>query len=171
MPPRILWLGAALIAAVTVAYFILNLPSGYVVHLYIGDRPVTADHLYVTVVSVMFHRVNSSRNPWYTCDNSTHNLDLSKLRGNFTLLANCPLPSGTYNLVFISVSSVNAIINGATYACRLPSSIIKVPLEPILVVDGSGRSVYVDMGFLDHVVFTGGGGCIVNPVVRASVGG
>jgi hypothetical protein len=84
-------------------------------------------------------------------------------------VAKCNPPNGTYNLIFLGVSSVKAVVNGQTYDCMVPSDVIKVPLEPQpIVINGTVYNINVDMGMVNNVNLTGSGKCIVEPVVKAT---
>lgn len=157
-----------LVAVGVVAYLYLHTVPSANVYVYIGDKPMQVQALYVTINSIMFHNTNGE---WVTCSNASIKLNLASLVNTSTLVANCKLPNGTYNLVFLYVSSAQATVNGKTYSCKVPSGFIKVPLEPQpMVINGtSSYNVNVDMGAVNNVNITGNGECIVKPVVRASV--
>ncbi|MGC8571551.1 MAG: DUF4382 domain-containing protein [Caldivirga sp.] len=161
--------------AVVAGYILTMLLKPASVYVLISDKPVQVQHLYVTISSVMLH--NEGTDSWFTCSiavftlgNASFKVDLASLTSASQLVAKCNPPNGTYNLIFLRISSVQAVINGRTYQCRLPSDVIKVPLEPQpIVVNGSSYSINVDMGMVSNVNLTGNGECIVKPVVRAMV--
>lgn len=140
------------------------------VYVYLSDKPVQVSHLYVTVSEVAFHNEGGGNNTWVTCSLTGTTFDLVQLVNTTELMAQCSLPNGTYNLIFISVSGVEAVVNGQEYNCTLPSGEFKVPLgsSPI-VVNGTSYDVNVDFGAVNSVVITGNGKCIVMPVIHVGV--
>ncbi|WP_156769899.1 DUF4382 domain-containing protein [Caldivirga maquilingensis] len=154
--------------AIAVGYVAVKLTGPASVYVYISDKPMQVQHLYVTVSSIMLH--NEVSGSWYTCSNASVRLDLTQLTSTSQLVAKCNPPNGTYNLIFLQVSSVQAVVNGQNYDCTVPSGIIKVPLEPQpIAVNGTSYSINVDMGMVNNVNLTGNGKCIVKPVVKATI--
>lgn len=140
--------------AIAVGYVAVKLTGPASVYVYISDKPMQVQHLYVTVSSIMLH--NEVSGSWYTCSNASVRLDLTQLTSTSQLVAKCNPPNGTYNLIFLQVSSVQAVVNGQNYDCTVPSGIIKVPLEPQpIAVNGTSYSINVDMGMVNNVNLTG----------------
>jgi len=165
------WVIAVVVVVLAVAAVVGYLSLTYVkpasVYIYMSDKPTQVQHLYITVSSIMLH--NEASGQWYTCSNSTISLDLAQLTSTSQLVAKCNPPNGTYNLIFLGVSSVKAVVNGQTYDCTVPSDVIKVPLEPQpIVINGTVYNINVDMGMVSNVNLTGNGKCIVKPVVKAT---
>ena len=154
--------------AIAVGYMVIKLTGPASVYVYVSDKPMQVQHLYVMVSSIMLH--NEVSGSWYTCSNASVRLDLTQLTSTSQLVARCNPPNGTYNLIFMQVSSVQAVINGQSYNCSVPSGVIKVPLEPQpIVVNGTSYSINVDMGMVNNVNLTGNDKCLVKPVVKATV--
>ena len=154
------------VAALYASRYIAGSLSGANVYVYLTDKPIQVQHLYVTISSIMFHNVNGG---WATCSNASITVDLASLINTSELATSCKLPNGTYNLIFLKVSSIKAVVNGNTVDCTLPSGTFKVPLEPSpIVVNGTSYNVKVDMGAVGNVNITGNGKCIVRPVIRAT---
>ncbi|WP_069807977.1 DUF4382 domain-containing protein [Vulcanisaeta thermophila] len=140
------------------------------VYVYLTDKPVKVDHLYVTISQVAFHKEGGGNDTWVTCSLTGTTFDLAQLVNASELMSRCSLPNGTYNLIFISVSGVQAVVNGQTYNCTLPSGEFKVPLEPSpIVVNGTSYDVTVDFGAVRNVIITGSGKCLVTPVIHVGV--
>ncbi|GAB6943885.1 DUF4382 domain-containing protein [Vulcanisaeta sp. JCM 14467] len=140
------------------------------VYVYLSDKPVKVDHLYVTISKIALHREGGGNNTWVTCSLTQTTFDLAQLVNTSQLAAQCSLTNGTYNIIRLYVTSVQAIVNGQTYNCTLPSGKFEVPLGPNpIVVNGTSYDVNVDFGAVNNVVVTGNGKCIVVPVIHASV--
>lgn len=140
------------------------------VYVYLTDKPVKLDHLYVTINQIAFHREGGGNNTWVTCSLTQTTFDLVQLVNASQLAAQCSLANGTYNIIRLYVTSAQAVINGQTYNCKLPSSRFEIPLEPSpVIVNGTSYDITVDFGAVNNVVITGNGKCIVVPVIHASV--
>jgi hypothetical protein len=140
------------------------------VYVYLTDKPVKVDHLYVTISKVLFHREGGGNETWVSCSLTGTTFDLAQLVNTSQLMAQCSLPNGTYNIIRLVVVSVQAVVNGQTYNCTLPSGRFEVPLGPSpIIVNGTSYDVTVDFGAVNHVVMTGNGKCIVMPVIHVSV--
>ncbi|WP_291765103.1 DUF4382 domain-containing protein [Caldivirga sp. UBA161] len=154
--------------AVAVWYMATRLIGPASVYIYISDKPMQVQHLYVVVSSIMLH--NEVSGSWYTCSNASVSLDLTKLMSASQLVAKCNPPNGTYNLIFLQVSSARAVIDGQNYDCSVPSGLLKVPLEPQpIVINGTSYSINVDIGMVNNINLTGNGKCIIKPVAKAIV--
>ena len=140
------------------------------VYVYLSDKPVKVDHLYVTISQIAFHREGGGNNTWVTCSLTQTTFDLVQLVNTSQLAAQCSLTNGTYNIIRLYVTSVQAVVNGQTYNCTLPSGKFEIPLAPSpIVVNGTSYDVNVDFGAVNNVVITGNGKCVVVPVIHASV--
>ncbi|WP_245522571.1 DUF4382 domain-containing protein [Vulcanisaeta distributa] len=140
------------------------------VYVYISDKPVKVDHLYVTISEIAFHREGSGNNTWVTCSLTQTTFDLAQLVNTSQLAAQCSLTNGTYNIIRLYVSNVQAVVNGQTYNCTLPSGKFEIPLgQSPIVVNGTSYDVNVDFGAVNNVIITGNGKCVVIPVIHASV--
>jgi hypothetical protein len=85
-------------------------------------------------------------------------------------MAQCTLPNGTYNVIRLDVVNVQAVVNGQTYNCTLPSGKFEVLLEPSpIIVNGTSYDINVDFGAVNSVVIAGNGKCIVIPVIHTMV--
>ncbi|PLC65803.1 hypothetical protein B7L70_10055 [Vulcanisaeta sp. EB80] len=162
-----------------VAYLVLShgmviTPSGSStqsqVYVYLSDKPIKVDHLYVTISKVLFHKEGGGNTTWISCPLTSETFDLAQLINTSQLMAQCTLPNGTYNVIRLDVVNVQAVVNGQTYNCTLPSGKFEVPLEPSpIIVNGTSYDINVDFGAVNSVVIAGNGKCIVIPVIHASV--
>jgi len=140
------------------------------VYVFLTDKPVKVDHLYVTISKVLFHREGGGNETWVSCSLAGMTFDLTQLVNTSQLMAQCSLPNGTYNIIRLEVVNVQAVANGQTYNCTLPSGRFEIPLEPSpIIINGTSYDVTVDFGAVNNVVITGNGKCIVIPVIHASV--
>ncbi|GAB6947316.1 hypothetical protein JCM16161A_14460 [Vulcanisaeta sp. JCM 16161] len=140
------------------------------VYVYLTDKPVKVNHLYVTISEIAFHREGGGNNTWVTCSLAQTTFDLVQLVNTSQLVAQCSLTNGTYNIIRLYVTGVQAVVNGQTYNCTLPSGKFEIPLglSPI-IVNGTSYDVNVDFGAVNNVVITGNGKCVVIPVIHVSV--
>jgi len=140
------------------------------VYVYLSDKPVKVDHLYVTISEVAFHREGGGNGTWITCSLTSTTFDLAQLVNTSQLMAQCSLTNGTYNIIRLIVTNIQAVANGQTYNCTLPSGRFEIPLEPNpIVVNGTSYDVNVDFGAVSNVIITGSGKCLVMPVIHVAV--
>ena len=177
-------IGLAIIIAGIAAYLVLSgaipgaftrpgvsavTPSGQV-YVFLTDKPVKVDHLYVTISKVLFHREGGDNETWVSCPLTETTFDLTQLVNTSQLMSRCSLPNGTYNIIRLEVVSAQAVANGQTYNCTLPSGRFEVPLGPSsIIINGTSYDVTVDFGAVNNIVITGNGKCIVMPVMHVSV--
>jgi len=70
-----------------------------VVNVYVQDPPTTQGYkIYLTISSIMLHKVNASNDSWITISNKTITILLTS---NMTFLASSRIPSGEYNEIFL----------------------------------------------------------------------
>ncbi|BDR91959.1 DUF4382 domain-containing protein [Vulcanisaeta souniana] len=140
------------------------------VYVYLTDKTMKVDHLYVIINEIAFHNEGGGNNTWITCSLTKTSFDLAQLVNTSQLAAQCSLTNGTYNIIRLYVTGVQAVVNGQTYNCTLPSGRFEVPLGPSpMVVNGTSYDVTVDFGAVNSVVITGNGKCVVVPVIHVSV--
>lgn len=181
------WVIGAIVVVVVVigvvAYLMLSghgigiAPSGITspasqVYVYLSDKPVKVDHLYVTISEIAFHKEGGGNNTWVTCSLTQTTFDLVQLVNTSQLAAQCSLTNGTYNIIRLYVVSVQAVANGQTYNCTLPSGKFEIPPlgpSPPIIVNGTSYDVNVDFGAVNNVVITGSGKCVMIPVIHVSV--
>ncbi|MGC8607005.1 MAG: DUF4382 domain-containing protein [Vulcanisaeta sp.] len=139
------------------------------VYVYLSDKPVKVDHLYVTINEIAFHKEGGGNDTWVTCSLTQTTFDLVQLVNTSQLVAQCSLTNGTYNIIRLYVTSVQAYVNGQVYNCTLPSGKFEIPLEPSpIVVNGTNYDVSIDFGAVNNVAITGNGKCVVIPIIHAS---
>ncbi|WP_243666372.1 DUF4382 domain-containing protein [Vulcanisaeta sp. JCM 16159] len=140
------------------------------VYVYLSDKPVKVDHLYVTISEIAFHKEGGGNNTWVTCSLTQTTFDLAQLVNTSQLAAQCSLTNGTYDIIRLYVTGAQAVANGQTYNCTLPSGKFEIPLGPSpIIVNGTGYDVNVDFGAVNNVVITGNDKCVVIPVIHVSI--
>ena len=134
------------------------------VNVYIQDPPNDPPlKIYITITSIMIHKIGASNNSWITISNKTITVMLTS---NITFLVSARIPAGEYNEVFLKISSAQIDLNGLNISAKLPSGVFKIHIiNGMYLKGGSSESLLISF---PHVTFANGE-IIISPSVTAQV--
>ncbi|MBP1357120.1 MAG: DUF4382 domain-containing protein [Sulfolobus sp.] len=138
-----------------------------VVNVYIKDPPSSSSNvtlIYLTISSVMLHKVSSYGNgSWITVSNKTITVRLSS---NMTFLTSAKIPKGSYNEVFLMISSATVQIGGVNVTARIPSGVFKIHIINGMTING-GSTANLLISF-PQVTYANGQ-LLISPSITAQV--
>ncbi|MCY0860115.1 MAG: DUF4382 domain-containing protein [Sulfolobaceae archaeon] len=163
-------------STIVVIVVILLILIGYVVYsnfisvgtvnVYVQDAPSSSGlfKIYLTVSSIMLHKVSSSGNgSWITVSNKTTTILLSS---NMSLLASAKVPVGSYNEVFLVVTSATVQIGNTNVTVTVPSGVFKIHIINGMRISG-GSTTNLLISF-PHITYANGQ-LIISPSITAQV--
>ncbi|WP_338604233.1 DUF4382 domain-containing protein [Sulfolobus tengchongensis] len=135
------------------------------VSIYLQDAPSSQGlKIYLTISSIMIHKVNSASNgSWILVSNKSITVLLTS---NITFLASARLPAGQYNEIFLEISSAKVELGGVNISANLPSAVFKIHIvNGMDLKGGSSESLLISF---PHITFSNGE-IIISPSVTAQV--
>ncbi|WP_048052154.1 DUF4382 domain-containing protein [Saccharolobus islandicus] len=135
-----------------------------VVNVYVQDPPTTQGYkIYLTISSIMLHKVNASNDSWITISNKTITILLTS---NMTFLASSRIPSGEYNEIFLEISAAQVQLGNINISAKIPSGVFKIHI--INGMDLKGASSQSLLISFPHITYTNGQ-IIISPSITAEV--
>src|SRR2546425_1476207 len=130
-----------------------------------GKTNVTLLSLNVTFDSVTIER-NDNRSAVTT--NTKFTFDVLRPFNVSTLISSAKVPTENVTMVMLHVAGAVAAVQGISglQTVKVPSSELKIPVQPALEVKAQASSSIVISGTA-HIVFTGNGQIILTPVLHA----
>ncbi|AAK42732.1 DUF4382 domain-containing protein [Saccharolobus solfataricus] len=152
-----------LVLAGGVYYGFYYLTTG-VVNVYIQDPPTSQGvKIYLTISSIMIHKVNASNDSWITISNKTITILLTS---NMTFLASSRIPSGQYNEVFLEISFAQVQLGNVNISAKIPSGVFKIHIiNGMDLKGGSSQSLLISF---PHITYANGQ-IIISPSITAEV--
>jgi len=130
-----------------------------------GKPTVTLLSLNVTIDSWTLHRNDNNSAITSTVK---FTFDVLKPFNVSTLISSKEVPAESVTMVSLHVASTTAAVQGTNMlqTVKVPSSELKIPIQPALEVKAQTTSSIVIFGTA-HIVFTGNGQIILTPVLHA----
>lgn len=140
--------------------------SSQSVNAHVSGKPTgTLLSLNVTIDSVS---IDKNDNSSAVTSNTKFTFDVLKPFNVDTLISSAKVPTENVTMVTLHVASATAAIQGMSglQTVKVPSSELKIPVQPALEVKAQTSSSIVISGFA-HIVFTGNNQIILTPVLHA----
>lgn len=139
--------------------------SSQSVNAHVSGKPTgTLLSLNVTIDSVSFDKNDNSS---AVTSNTKFTFDVLKPFNVSTLILSAKVPTENVTMVTLHVASATAAVQGmGLQTVKVPSSELKIPVQPALEVKAQTSSSIVISGSA-HIVFTGNNQIILTPVLHA----
>ncbi len=131
---------------------------------------VAASSVYVVVQNISVHSMTTGQ--WYAVASPMKTYNLVALKSNAALLANATLPTGNYDQITMTVTAVNATVNGTVKPVKMPSSKLKIfgNFNFTSTANTSNTNwVNIDFRANQSLHATGNGVIIMLPVLQTSL--
>ena len=130
-----------------------------------GKQPGTLLSLNVTIDSVS---IDKNDNSSAVTSNTKFTFDVLKPFDVSMLISTAKVPTENVTMVTLHVASATAAIQGINglQTVKVPSSELKIPVQPALEVKAQTSSSIVVSGYA-HIVFTGNGQIMLTSVLHA----